>query len=163
MDNAAQQATAFSSPCTTTSDPAQSGPVRTAVTLGSSPAWPPFRRVQARRIEQGSRPADGAQHRPAAADRVPFFALLGANVVSSVGNNITTLTVPTRPPSPCHQFQWACSVVRGYRDPRPTCSSLVGGAVPPSGPPGWIAPKPPAWIDGAGRRVTLLLEVIAGG
>jgi MFS family permease len=31
---------------------------------------------------------------PPAADRVPIFTLLGANVVSSVGNNITTLAVP---------------------------------------------------------------------
>jgi hypothetical protein len=36
----------------------------------------------------------GAQHRPAIADRIPIFALLGANVVSSVGNNITLLAVP---------------------------------------------------------------------
>lgn len=103
--------------------------------------------------------------RPAAADCVPIFAPARGHVVSSVGNNITTLAVPTRPPSPCHRFQSACSVVRGVSRletdlfPR----SLVGGAVPPSRPPGWIAAQPPAWVDGAGRRVTLLLEVIAGG
>lgn len=36
----------------------------------------------------------GAEQGPAVADRVPIFALFGANVVSSVGNNITTLAVP---------------------------------------------------------------------
>jgi hypothetical protein len=30
---------------------------------------------------------------PAVADRVPIFALLGANIISSVGNNTTTLAV----------------------------------------------------------------------
>ena len=36
----------------------------------------------------------GGEGGRAVADRVPLFSLFGAEVISSVGNNITTLAVP---------------------------------------------------------------------
>jgi hypothetical protein len=37
---------------------------------------------------------NGGERGRAVADRVPIFSLFGAEVISSVGNNITTLAVP---------------------------------------------------------------------
>jgi len=36
----------------------------------------------------------GGERGRAVADRVPIFSLFGAEVISSLGNNITTLAVP---------------------------------------------------------------------
>jgi hypothetical protein len=41
----------------------------------------------------GEGPTD-AKHGPSGTNRVPIITLLGANVVSSVGSNITMLAVP---------------------------------------------------------------------
>ena len=40
---------------------------------------------------------NGGERGRAVADRVPPFSLFGAEVISSVGNNITTLAVPYVP------------------------------------------------------------------